>query len=50
MGRNSITFKLLVIIAMAFAIAALCILLLADNRLKTILDKSQRAVYFEKME
>ncbi|MBW1723081.1 MAG: PAS domain S-box protein [Deltaproteobacteria bacterium] len=50
MGRNSITFKLLVIIAMAFAIAALCILLLADNRLKTILDKSQRAVYFEKIE
>ena len=50
MFRNSITFKLLALIVSAFAITTVSVLLLANNQLTRIIDKSQDAVYAEKVE
>ncbi len=50
MWHNSITLKLLLLIVCAFVITAVSVLLLADYQLTHIIDKSQKAVYAEKVE
>lgn len=47
---RSINFKLLFVITAAFALTAFCVLLVADIRLTQILDKSQEAVFNEKID
>ena len=50
MYRNTITVKLLVIIVGAFFVTTVVVLVLADIQLKQILDKSQDAVYSERID
>ncbi len=50
MRPNSITFKLLFLIACAFIITTVSVLFIADRQLTLIIDKSQEAVYVEKIE
>ncbi|HEB69896.1 MAG TPA: PAS domain S-box protein, partial [Desulfobulbus sp.] len=50
MRPGSITFKLLFLIACAFIITTVSVLFIADRQLTRIIDKSQEAVYSEKIE
>jgi hypothetical protein len=50
MYRKSITVKLLVIIVGAFFVTTVVVLVLADIQLKEILDKSQNAVFSERID
>ena len=50
MRFNSATFKLLVIIASAFAVTTIGVVVLADIHLKRILDRSQETVYSERLD
>lgn len=50
MKRNSITFKILSLIATAAVILVISVLIMADTQLTRIIDESQHAVYAEKIE
>jgi len=50
MKPNSITFKLLFLIACAFILTTGSVLFIADRQLTRIIDQSQKAVYSEKIE
>ena len=50
MRPNSITFKFLSLIVCAFIITTVSVLFVADRQLTRIIDKSQEAVYVEKIE
>jgi len=50
MKPNSITFKLLFLIACAFILTTVSVLFIADRQLTRIIDQSQEAVYIEKIE
>jgi len=47
---KSLNFKLLSVITLAFAITAFCVLFVADIRLTQVIDKSQDAVFKEKID
>ncbi len=50
MRPNSITFKLLFLIACAFIVTTVSVLFIADRQLTQIIDESQEAVYAERIE
>lgn len=50
MAKHSLILRLWLLIATAFALLALVVLLLADYRLREIVDNSQRAIYVERLD